>query len=319
VTSSMTTIKALVALLLLMANTTPSGQPTQKQPADYTPARQSKVVSWQLQRVPPPSPVYVGVDDLLVVGAASSQTNEVVTVNYRLLRAADGVIVPGQLTVAPANTRAVKVQTQQLAEGFLLSVSVKAAVATTRGMTFVRAFLGAGPFGAGQPSYMLMADYVTTAMAPAHPNGRVLAPTEGPGWVHPFQVTNPAAGADWNFIVPTNARLRLQTFSAIFSTSPTAATRTPILDIGSGGTPFAFRMPSNFGHVASTIATYSGGAAAALPVQPANAGVITVPVPTGIILSGITTDAVSTATTNIQAADQWSQIVLGIEEWLDNV
>jgi hypothetical protein len=305
----------LRALLLLMSVITPSGQPAPKQPADYTPARQSKVVSWQLQRVPPPSPVYVGIADLLVVAAASSQTNEVVTVNYRLLRAADGVIVPGQFTVAPANTRAVKVQTLQLAEGFLLSVSVKAAVATTRGMTFVRAFLGAGPFGAGQPSYMLMADYVTTAMAPAHPNGRVLAPTEGPGNVYSVRAPHAPAGTQWSITVPANARWRVQSIQSQLVTSATVANRSPFLVISSS-TDIVTIIPNNSTQAASITEFYCWadgvpylGDSFLHDLQPLPRGIIVLP------------NYVLTSNVNLmQAGDQWSDFVaMWVEEWLDNV
>jgi hypothetical protein len=312
--SSMTMIRALGALLLLMANTTPSGQPTPKQPSDYTPARPSKVVSWQLQRVLPPSPVYVGIADLLVVGAASSQTNEVVTVNYRLLRAADGVIVPGQFTVAPANTRAVKVQTQQLAEGFLLSVSVKAAVATTRGMTFVRAFLGAGPFGAGQPSYMLMADYVTTAMAPAHPNGRVLAPSEGPGNVTVVTGSAPAAGSDWSIALPTNARWRILSGLSTLQTSSTVANRAIEVLLHAGGNDIWAGL-ANQNVVASTFALVDFGAAVNSSVILTTKVSVPLPNDTRLIAPG----SVHSTTGALQAADQWGQQFLLVEEWLDNV
>ena len=141
---------------------------------------QRPVVRFLKQGVQPPSQVYVTASDNIQVGCASSQVNEAVTITYRLLRA-DGELIEGQFIVHPPADRSIKVYSEDLAEGFLLSVSCKAAVATTRGQTFVRVFLTHPELGAGQPSYMLMADYVTTAMAPAHPNGRVLAPSEGPG------------------------------------------------------------------------------------------------------------------------------------------
>jgi hypothetical protein len=308
-------ISALVALLLMSGSTTPSGQPVPKQPADYTPAAQSRKVSWQLTRVPPPSPVYVGVDDKLVVGAASSQTNEVVTVNYRLLRAADGVIVPGQFTVKPANTRTVAVQTQQLAEGFLLSASVKAAVATTRGMTFVRAFLGAGAFGAGQPSYMLLADYVTTAMAPAHPNGRVLAPTEGPGNVYSVRAAHAPAGTQWSITVPANARWRVQSIQSQLVTSATVANRNVFLVISSS-TDIVTIIPSNTTQAASITEFYCW--ADGVPFQSDALGHDLQPLPRGII---VLPNYVLTTNVNLmQAADQWSDFaVTWVEEWLDNV
>lgn len=305
----------LGALLLLMAITTPSGQPLPKQPSDYTPAAKSRVVSWQLKRVTPPSPLYVSVDDKLVVAAASSQTNEVITVNYRLLRAADGVIVPGQFTVTPAATRAITVQQQQLAEGFLLSVSVKAAVATTRGMTFVRAFLGAGPFGAGQPSYMLMADYVTTAMAPAHPNGRVLAPTEGPGNVYSVRAVHAPAGTQWSITVPANARWRVQSIQSQLVTSATVANRDVFLVISSF-TDIVTIIPNNTTQLAGLSVFYCW--ADGVPFQGDSFSHDLQPLPRGII---VLPNYVLTTNVNLmQAADQWSDFaVTWVEEWLDNV
>src|SRR5579864_5722224 len=132
---------ALLVIALMASIIRPPGQPAPYKDGDYTPAVQSQVVSWQLKRLPPPSAVYITVDDVLRAAAASSQANEVVTISYRWIRAADGKLDYGQFTIAPASDRSLKVQDQPLAEGFLLSVSCKAAVATTRGQTFVRLFL----------------------------------------------------------------------------------------------------------------------------------------------------------------------------------
>lgn len=307
----------LGALLLMASSILATGQPTPQQPADYTPAAQSRVVSWQLKRIPPPSPLYVGVDDKLVVGAATSQSNEVVTVNYRLLRASDGVIVPGQFIVSPPNTRAVTVQQQQLAEGFLLSVSVKATVAITRGMTFVRAFLGAGPFGAGQPSYMLMADYVTTAMAPAHPNGRVLAPTEGPGNITTFKTVQPPVGTDWSFGPPTNARWRLQSVYIDFVASAQVATREMFFAVNNSVSSRCYRVDAQTGITANTLPGFELGSG--LPfVSPASL-VIQLPIPTPYYLLGSQGDVLSVLTTQLQTLDQWRPVLFSVEEWLDNV
>lgn len=308
---------ATLALLLTMSSTprTPSGQPGPMQPSDYTPAAPSRVVSWQLKRVTPPSPLYVSVDDKLVVGAATSQTNEVVTVNYRLLRASDGVILPGQFTVKPANTRAVTIQQQQLAEGFLLSVSVKAAVATTRGMTFVRAFLGAGPFGAGQPSYMLMADYVTTAMAPAHPNGRVLAPSEGPGNLYSLRAAHVPAGAQWSITVPTNARWRLNSVQALLQTSAVVNNRVVRLIVASP-TDNIIIIPSNVLEPASKGYFYSYGAGCAYNFDTISDDLL--PLPNNYIL--LPTFQLLSQVLNMDVADFWADFpVIFIEEWLDNV
>jgi hypothetical protein len=307
----------LRALLLLLMTITPSGQPTQKQPSDYTPAANSRVVSWQLKRIPPPSPLYVSVDDNLVASAATSQTNEVVTVNYRLLRASDGVIMPGQFTVAPPSNRSITVQSQALAEGFLLSASVRAAVATTRGQTFVRAFLGAGPFGAGQPSYMLMADYATTAMAPAHPNGRVLSPTEGPGWLRTGSAAQPAAGANWFLGPPANARWRVQTFQAGYQTSAAAGNRIVNLQIQQILSAVAYYGAQNVTQAPGLNVFYSGSAGQPIPAPPP--GIINLPFPAGLILSSVDGDLITPVVAFQDTADQWTKPFALIEEWFENV
>jgi len=263
--------------------------------------------------VQPPSQVYVSVGDDIVVGCASSVANETVTVSYRLLRF-DGELVLGQFALHPKSDRSLTVYSESLAEGFLLSVSCKAAAATTRGQTFVRVFLTDPAFGPGQPSYMLMADYVTTAMAPAHPNGRVLAPTEGPGNIRSVAIAAPGAGADFGAPVPVNARWRLISAEALLTTSAAAGVRTALLDIQvPGGGVFVCPPQQNQNpsvgqfYYAHSIVQYAGSVAIGnfWAVSP------------GIILP--TGGAIVSVTLNIGLADQWSNIILMVEEWLDNV
>jgi hypothetical protein len=263
--------------------------------------------------VQPPSQVYVSVGDDIVVGGASSVAGETVTFSYRLLRF-DGELVLGQFQLALPADRSLKVYRESLAEGFLLSVSCKAAAATTRGQTFVRVFLTDPALGAGQPSYMLMADYVTTAMAPAHPNGRVLSPPEGPGNLKAFIVGAPAPGADWQLTVPTNARWRIETVRADLATSAAAGNRTPRLFFGYGGpssgsyAPIASQAPgTSFTYAAANTTEYNTPASltSAWPL-PANL----------VLLAGMT---IQSTTIGLDAADQWSGIAVYVEEWLDNV
>jgi hypothetical protein len=297
--------------------TTPSGQPLQQQPGEFSGSAPAHIVSWQNKRIPPPSPLYVDVDDQLQAGAATSQTNEVVTVNYRLLRAADGVIMRGQFTIAPANTRVVKVEQQQLAEGFLLSVSVKAAAASTRGQTFVRLFIGAGPYGAGEPSYMLMSDYVTVAMAPAFPNGRQLAPSEGPGWLRAIHVPAPGAGTDWSLPVPANTRWRLQAVLCALITDAAGSARKVLLESVSTGNFSWQAEPSTLQPVSSEI-TYSFAPNLADRFD-TTFGIASTSIPDGHLLSSANGDEINSLTLNIDPGDAWQGAVVSVEEWLDNV
>lgn len=263
--------------------------------------------------VQPPSDVYVETSDVLVVGVATSQNNEVLTVSYRLLRF-DGVVIHGQFTISPPNTRAVTIHSEQLAEGFLLSMSCKAATAVTRGQTFVRAFLTKPSLGQGQPSYMLMADYVTTAMAPAFPNGRVLAPTEGPGSPVVTQIGNPVAGNDFAITVPPNARWKLKSFAALFITAVGGGNRYPALITVRGAFGSWFGFANQFQAGGNSV---QYGASCMTPGSAVSTQFSTLPLPLDLQLLG--GDLFETQTLGISAGDQWQRILLAYEEWLDNV
>lgn len=305
----------LGALLLVMSTLAPTGQPGPMQPSDYTPAGPAQVVSWQLKRLPPPSPLYVTVDDVLRASAASSQANESITVSWRLLRASDGAIVYGQGTVAPGNNRAIVSQDFPLAEGFLLSVSCKAAVALTSGATFLRLFLNPKVLGAGQPGYMLMSDYVTTQVSSGFPNGRLLSPTEGPGGLTQVVVANPAAGADWIFTVPTNATWRIISISEVLVTSAVVANRVPKFRFNFSGGGRFFRTGNTARVTASSnllIAAATGGAFVGDTLDS-----MQLSLPVGIrVRSG---DLIASETLAIDGGDQYSQIVIRFEDYIENV
>jgi len=263
--------------------------------------------------VQPPSNVYVTADDDITIGVASSQPNEVVTVTYRLLDVS-GNIVPGQFVVKPASDRSITVHSESLCEGFLLSVSCKAAVATTRGQTFARIFLSNPALGLGQPSYMLMADYVTTAMAPAFPNGRQLAPSEGPGNLVSYVQNGPAAGADWIVNVPTNARWRLRHVNMLFTTAIGGGVRTPELLVLAAPASGLQCVPRTTQAAGLLVAYYGGNLVYDSGIDPAtNTWVF----PRDMFL--LTGGLLLSQTLGIQAGDQWGTTRYAVEEWLDNV
>jgi hypothetical protein len=263
--------------------------------------------------VQPPSNVYIETSDQLIVGVATSAIGEVLTVSYRILRY-DGIVIHGQFTISPPSTRTVTIHAEPLTEGFLLSMSCKAAVATTRGQTFVRAFLTKPSLGAGQPSYMLMADYVTTAMAPAFPNGRNITPVEGPGNPRSISVTPPAAGADWLLRVPVNARWKVRALTATLSASAAVANRFPSFALSSAG-----NTVSDSGTLVALTANqsviYNGMAIPSPATRPTFFDILSIPPD----LSLLANDLIQSNTVAIQAFDQWTGISVAVEEWLDNV
>lgn len=263
--------------------------------------------------VQPPSQVYVAQNDDIVIGCASSATGEIVTVSYRLLRH-DGVLVLGQFQVQPASDRSVKVYQESLAEGFLLSVSAKAKIATTRGVTFVRIFITDPALGGGQPSYMLMADYVTTAMAPAHPNGRVLAPVEGPGAVRAIQGTTPPLGSNWVISCPNNARWKPRGLICTLATSAVVQNRLASIAISTAAS-VCFVGAADKVTPASMVVTF--GCAALTPYVTPTPTSGFLPLPPELVM--LANDSINSTMQFFDAGDQWEGIFLTVEEWLDNV
>lgn len=291
---------------ILPAGATPDSE-------DFRVYTKAPLVKFLSRGVQPPSQVYVDTSDVLTVGCASSVAGEQVTISYRLLTAG-GQLMKGQFTINPAADRSVAVKNEPMAEGFLLSVSCKAKVATTRGQTFVRVFLSDPALGAGFPSYMLMADYVTTAMAPAHPNGRQLAPVEGPGNPRGLRVFSPGGGLQIGFAVPTNARWRVNSAFAQLTTDAVVGNRhVGIQVISAGANVFVGWCPDV--QPASTLRTYGASTFTATPLTDPATGML--PLPAGVVL--LAGNSLNTITFGMDAADSWAEMDISVEEWLDNV
>lgn len=270
-------------------------------------------VGFLSKAVQPPSHVYIEVNDVLQCSIASSLAGEVVTVSYRILKPT-GEIVKGQFRVAVVTQRVISSNTEPLPEGFLLSISCKATLATTRGQTFVRMFLTDQSFGANQPSAMLLADYVTNSLAPGFPYGRVLAPTEGPGSLATYAASVPLAGHEWSITLPANTRWKVISILASLATSAAVANRTPGVFVQSAGALIWQAMPQ--GAVAA--AQVANASYSSTPTQNAASPLfLNNALPSPCYLSG--TARLGSQTLNIDAADQYGAINLLVEEWLDNV
>lgn len=275
---------------------------------------QSPIVRFLNKAVQPPSSVYVESDDEIVFNFASTQLeNEQITVNYRLLRF-DGEVIHGQFVAIFPADRLVHTHTEPLTEGFLLSMSCKALQATTRGQTFVRAFITNPGLGGNQPSYMLMADYVTQQMAPGYPNGRVTMPSEGPGNITQVTGSTPAAGANWSLQVPANSRWRVITTSAVLFTDAVVGNRVVeeqfVVNLMAG-----YLAVSASNQPASTSYAYTG--AELTPTATARVDRINLPVPPDLIL--LAANFVNSVVFGMDPGDQWSAPQMIVEEWLDNV
>jgi hypothetical protein len=278
---------------------------------EYQATGPASSVSFLTENVPPPSPLYVGNNDIMYFQVASAVVPETVTFNWRVLTP-DGTIKPGSQQVRTTTAYASMVQVVPLSEGYLLSVGAVAFSAATRGQTFVRVNIGrisATAFVGVQP---LFADYVTNNAIIGWPFGRYISPVEGSGRLRSFQVSNPAAGVDWIATVPTFVRWRVQSFTAQLVTAVAAANRNVEIIVDDSAS-VVWRVSAPASIVASTTQTISGcGVNAPTGVITTTSAIV---IPPGLIMPAAW--RLRTATTNIQAADQWGSIFLNVEEWID--
>lgn len=260
----------------------------------------------------PPSFVYITREDALKVNLWNSAAGAQVLCNFRILRP-DGVIVPNSFSIFPPNTRARTATIFGLTEGFLLSVQLFGqAGGILRGQCFAYVEICRPPSGTVIGYETLVSDYVTNGATIGWPGGRVQQSTEGPGFLHSVAVGNPAAGADWNVSVPTNARWKVICARMQLVTGAAVANRAVESNVDDGAASYAIG-DGNLSVPASTTVNVSfmGG----IPTIATNYTDVNVATPPGLWQPA--THRYSSRTLGIQAADQFSLINLLVEEWIE--
>lgn len=313
------------------------GQPSDS-PADIESARIEtipNITTFKFGAVEPPSPLYIQRDDVLVVGAAGTVA-DVVTFGIRQLLApfkqggqpsdagnpagsgriiTQGVIEPSLIQIQTAPYSGFISRIVPLTEGYLLSVTANSAVGLQRGSVFARAFLMRPSPGLafGFPTVSLFADYITLFSGAGYPGGRWIYPTEGPGNRYTFATSPPAAGADFIYSIPAKARWRINAIRATLATSAAVANRTPVLQLRDLSGSVYFVTGNNNAQLASTTVDYNYGES--LPMVQVGPTDFCAALPDELRLeSG---GSIRSLTGNLQAADQWGNIALSIEEWCD--
>lgn len=306
------------------------GQPTEGQDPGFTQGSIPSAVTFLFDSVSPSSNFFVQQDDVLgLKGSTTFPGGETITLSVRFLHVA--LPKPGQPDAPVASQQPVTgkippyIGTYQytlnipsnnvefvifgsLGEGFILGANAFASNAVTRGQTYCRVELARG----NQLSQVLIEDYVDRFQHVTWPGGTIHNFLEGPGFIHSLQVANPAAGADWTLTVGAHQRLRIESFNAVLTTSATVANRQVQLVVDDG-TNIYWQHDANASQTAGTTFNYD---ATAINIP---TGVITTTLflvmPPGLLLP--VGHRLRTITAGIQAADQWSAIFLGVEEWLD--
>lgn len=290
----------------------PPGQPTPLQPGEWIGAGVSAIVGFKSKLVEPPSRVYVGLDDKIIVSVVSSAASVALQVNSRLLRP-DNVIVPITYTVPLGVAGTTVTQSFSAAEGFLLSATPALTAALGVGKwCYCTIGLRRGT-GTTLGTYeILFAGYVGGNFLRGYPEALLIAPGEGNGTVRTVVITPPAAGTEWTATVPPYATWRINSAEAILHTSADVANRIAGIGIWDGASEF-------WGQLGTQPVPASGFMVMEIAASGKNGGASPnftewLPIPANMLLGP--NSQIYSSTTGLQAADVWTQIVLNVTEWL---
>jgi len=270
-------------------------------------------IEFRRRAVAPAAPLYVTRDDRLMLQVRNSLAGTRVQCWARL-QLADGTVPPMLQEMVPATDRSPTSIAFDLAEGYLLSVTMQVIGASPRrGQVWAEASLIRGAAGDVQVVQVLVSDAITNRSALAWPGGQLRQSVEGPGALRSIAGTNPAAGVEVSEAVPTDARWRLRSFRVQLVTAVAVATRRVHLTIDDGAT-ILYDLAAADTELASLTRNYNftqdGFQRAAQDNE------VYVPLPVDVYLfQGY---RVRTLTTNLQAADDYGAPQYAVEEWIED-
>jgi len=273
---------------------------------------QGPEVSFAVQGISPPSNLYIGRNDSLMVDWWDRQ-GLYIEISGRILKP-DGEIIPFSQTLVTTGTLGVPNRLRiELTEGFLLSVCVQPnpVFGPVRGQVFVRATLWRGTTDSGAPVLPVISDYVTADFFPAWPGGSIRSSLDGRGRVGGFAVGSPAVGTDWSYTLLTGQYWRLMGLRARLVADATAVTRLAQLEIEPGGFAAILSRPT-FTHTASLTCDYVGGDYGVRTGTGETVSIWVIPGDIRLRAGNV----VRVVTTNLQAGDQWSLVSIAAEEWI---
>lgn len=315
----------------------PPGEPRPLAAAEFVQSAPPNTVSFELQKVAPPSDLYVQRDDVLVIYGESYLAPVLLKLIVRFLPAAPPAAgQPAQAGQQPAaaawipGSTPIQVIEQDLilpapgvdynfriplAEGYLLSIGIFSSDIPYRGDCFVHGHIQREISGLGPPfhSIPLFADFVAQSHMAGWPWGRTINPAEDTGHLTTIHPANPAAGADWILIGGFGGRWKCHSVRALLTTAVAAANRLVTVEIRDIAGNLVYRCDALANQAASLAWGYS---AAPDVTMPHTLGTdLLLPLPGDLMLENGSTVRSSTAA--IQAADQWSMIYAAVEQWFD--
>jgi hypothetical protein len=258
--------------------------------------------------------VYITQDDFLQLSVWNSNPALTsVTVQIRMLKPDGQIVITASSISGLTSDRTQNVETFGQLEGFILGVVVgPPGVAVLRGQTFVNVALVRGTPAAPLMTEVLLADYLTSALQPSWPYGRVFSAVEGPGWVHTIASAAPAPGNQAAIVQPPNTRWRVISIETSLQTSNFPGPRTVVLDIIDAVGNTVMLIPAAAQQTASLTWNYTFGSN--LSLFQANV-YLSAPIAATQTMGAGTQFEVGAQALNV--ADQFGVTTMAVEEWID--
>lgn len=270
---------------------------------------QGREINPRSREMEPAGWAYVGVDDVLLLNAFSSEVSQcIVEMEYRIMRP-DGSIIEGQEFINVVGGSAFA--TFRLPECFIMSIGVNGFPAINR-TCFVSCGIERNGITLGSiPSYVLVQGYVSASVCLSWPLSLQENYANTVGGVKSLTGTTPAAGANWSVTVPGAARWIVKSIYFSLTTSAVVGSRNPSI-IFDDGVSILMQALTNNALAASSSATYSSFSnSASLQAQ----GLVLFGLPLNVSLtSGY---RVRSSVFGLQAGDQLSAPQILAETWVD--
>ena len=270
-------------------------------------------VTFSTQNVPPPSPLYVVVTDVLLVTV--SNINPLVTslpVTWRVLTPEGEIKYASDTILVSRSDGGPVTKFLPLAEGFLLSVQIALDTGVTqRGECFVSIDLCKGPAESFIAISRIANGYVVGLSAVAWPGNPLISSTDGSGSLQTLTTAVPNPGAFVRVTVSPLTRWKLGSMVATLTTSAAAGNRVvQAVLTAAGGQPYVASSPIVQG--SSTTVTYM----MASGINPAVGadGLVIIPFTLNITLFAGWRFQLSQL--GVDAADQWTAGVCVFEQWV---
>lgn len=268
------------------------------------------LVQFLTDKIQPPSNIYVGPDESIVVQIRSFTAMNV-SIRVRMLRAADGVIAPHEETRPVAGNMLENLFVIPTTEGFLLNVSVIPLLASLQpGETFVAIRLASRGLASTDVRTFLAAGYATQFSPVTWPGTGLNAPTAGRGMFRVVLAADPPANTEIGFVGPTFTLWRIISFHARLVTDATAINRRVKLVASGAGIRFGSYLSSAAQAASLTIdyATVRGVVGGGIANSTIELG-YSEPI---FLLPG---HLLQTDTQSLQAGDNWGPGAVEVEQW----